>query len=47
MTTSINQYPELRDHYTRMAELGEGAFGRVYLAEKHPHLLHESQSGAN
>lgn len=47
MTSAINQYSELKNRYIRMCELGEGAFGRVYLAEKQAYLLQTSHLTAN
>ena len=34
MTTAQLQYPELKEQYERLCELGEGAFGKVYLVEQ-------------
>lgn len=31
MTSALQQYPELKNTYQRLNELGEGSFGRVYL----------------
>lgn len=36
MTSALQQYPQLKETFERLNELGEGSFGKVYLAERHP-----------